>query len=334
VSKLQRNKSISGNNFILREDIKEELKLFSSTAYSQCRLCPRNCGVNRLEGQKGYCGETAICRVSYIGPHYGEEPPISGTQGSGTVFFSGCSTRCFFCQNYQISLDGEGREITLSQLTTEVLSVAAKGVHNINLVTPDHFWPHIVKLAENIRKRGIHIPFVFNSSGYEKPSMVAEYAEVCEIFMPDFKYADPSLAQICMGDSNYPGIAMDAIREMVRLRGFLSPWDPSGHQPARQGVLIRHLVLPDHVNNSLQVLRLLKDEFGTGIPISVMSQYTPTPKTYRKGLLTRRITAEEYRRVCEAVIEMGFERVLILSDYGDDLFMPDFNSPVPFKGNR
>lgn len=333
MSKVQHDKGVSGDNSILRQDFKEELKLFRSTAYRECRLCPRNCGVNRVEGQKGYCKETAICRVSYVGPHYGEEPPISGKRGSGTVFFSGCSTRCFFCQNYQISLEGEGQPVSLSQLVSEVLSLAKKGIHNINLVTPDHFWPHIVKLAEAVRTKGVNIPFVFNSSGYEKVSMVAQYAEVCEIFMPDFKYADPLLSNMCMGDKNYPQIALEAIREMVRLKGFLSPWDPSGRQSAQRGVLVRHLVLPEYVENSLQVLRLLKEEFGTGLPISVMSQYTPTPEAYRKGLLTRRVTQEEYKQVCETVLELGFQHVLIQSGYGDDLFMPDFSSETPFKGN-
>lgn len=304
-------------------------------AYKNCTLCPRDCKVDRTQGVLGVCGESSICRISFIGPHFGEEPSFTGTLGSGTIFFSGCSSRCFFCQNYQISLQHEGRTFSSEQLFSEVKALAAKEVHNLNFVTPDHFWPHIQALCAELTKMGIKIPKIFNSSGYQRPKLIEAYAQCMDIFMPDFKFAEPELAKQCMKDEQYPDIALKAIREMVRLKGFLQPWDPTGEQPARQGVLIRHLVLPGHVENSLKVLRLLHQEFGPGIPLSVMSQFCPVPgcsghKEFQKGL-----QAGEYEQVLGLVKALGFERVYVQELVEKTAFLPDFHDPEdPFPGNR
>lgn len=302
--------------------------------YRDCRLCPRECGVDRLGGQAGRCGETAELRIASIGAHFGEEPPISGTRGSGTVFFSGCSSGCFFCQNWQISLEHDGEALSTDEVERRVRRlVSAHRVHNLNFVTPDHFWPHVADLCRRLRASGMGIPFLFNSSGYQRPDMVAEYAASMDIFLPDFKFSEPELARICMGDAAYPRLALEALRRMVEWRGFLEPWDPSGAQPAERGVLVRHLVLPGQVANSLGVLELLRREFGRHLPLSLMSQFHPTPRCAAAGLLGRRVSAEEYAEVVDRAGELGFDQVLIQESPDGQAFFPDFRRRRPFAGN-
>ncbi|NCC52278.1 MAG: radical SAM protein, partial [Spartobacteria bacterium] len=187
--------------------------------YGDCRLCPRNCGVDRTRGATGFCGETATLRIASIGPHFGEEPSFSGTRGSGTVFFTGCSTRCFFCQNYQISQQGMGKPYTMEAFIEACRNMVAQGVHNINFVTPDHFWPHIEALCAALRDEGVTVPFLLNGSGYHRPDRIDAYAALVDIFMPDFKFADRALAATCMQDENYPAIALESLRRMVDLKG-------------------------------------------------------------------------------------------------------------------
>ena len=306
----------------------------TETAYQNCRLCPRACGVDRTAGQSGICGETAICRVASIGPHHGEEPCFSGTRGSGTLFFSGCSCRCFFCQNYQISMEHTGRAIQPDELLSEALRLVDQGVHNLNFVTPDHFWPHIARLCRELRARGVKIPFLFNCSGYQSADRVEAYGEWIDIFMPDFKFADPQLAQDCMRDKRYPEIALAALTKMVALKGFLAPWDPTGRRTAEQGVLVRHLVLPGEVDNSLAVLRLLHRELGRYLPLSVMSQFQPVPDCRKKQRFTTYLSSADYHPVCDLVHELGFVNVFLQPEFGDERFMPDFNRDTPFEGNR
>ncbi len=303
-------------------------------AYRNCQLCPRECGVDRTAGELGACGESAACRVASASPHRGEEPCFSGRRGSGTLFFSGCSCGCFFCQNVQISHGHAGRTVDSEGLYRLGCDLAARGVHNLNFVTPDHFWPHIRRLCLRLREEGIAIPFLYNTSGYVKASLVPELAEVMDIFMPDFKFAVPALARQCIGDAEYPSIALSALREMVREVGFLRPWDETGGTTARRGVLVRHLVLPGQTGNSLAVLRLLFREFGAGLPLSVMSQYRPTALCRDRGLLTRPLRSNEYRPVLDLVEELGFEHAFIQPDFGDPDFLPDFAREEPFEGNR
>ncbi len=303
--------------------------------YKNCTLCPRNCKVDRTGGKLGICGETDALRISHIGAHFGEEPSFTGTRGSGTVFFTGCSSQCFFCQNYQISTQHDGRTITSAELLSQLKALIRKEVHNLNFVTPDHFWPHVKDLCERLRKEGCSIPTLFNSSGYQKSEMIAEYAEFMDIFLPDFKFAEGALAGECMKDENYPTIASEAIRRMVKAKGFLEPWDPTGEQPARRGVLVRHLVLPGHVENSLKVLRLLHKEFGPGLPLSVMSQFRPVEGCFQRKKLQRTLSSGEYDQVLALVEELGFEKVYTQELKEETAFLPDFKDPVnPFPGNR
>jgi putative pyruvate formate lyase activating enzyme len=302
--------------------------------YRECHLCPRGCGADRTNGKRGVCGQTATCRLSSAGPHYGEEPSFTGTSGSGTIFFSGCSCRCFFCQNYQISAGGMGWEIAPEELVQTARSLALSGVHNLNFVTPDHFWPHIRHLCRELKNEGISIPTIFNCSGYQRADLVEEYAEFIDIFMPDFKFAQPRLAKECMGDELYPDIALKALRKMVDLKGFLEPWDPTGARTAQRGVLVRHLILPDHVENSLEVLRLLRAEFGKLLPLSVMSQFRPVPGCIEQKHLCRGITREEHGEVRDLVYELGFQNVYLQEIPDTAEFLPDFSLEEPFEGNK
>jgi len=302
--------------------------------YSHCTLCPRECGVDRTTGVVGFCGETATCRVSSSGPHFGEEPSFSGTRGSGTIFFTGCSSHCFFCQNHQISNENLGQDVTDDELLAIGRSLAAAGVHNLNFVTPDHFWPHIEALCRALRDEGVEVPFLFNSSGYQRPDMIERYAQWIDIFMPDFKFADPDLAERCMGDRRYPELALESLRRMVDAKGFLDPWDPSGRRPAKRGVLVRHLILPGEVENSLAVLRMLRQEFGKLLPLSVMSQFHPVPACREGGELDRCISAEEHGQVRELVLELEFLHVYMQTMDHTMEFLPDFRKDQPFEGNR
>ena len=304
------------------------------SAYRECVLCPRQCRVDRTVGQRGVCGEAAVCRVASIGAHHGEEPVFSGTRGSGTVFFTGCSCRCVFCQNWQISREGLGEEMSLETLTERVLELAAQGVHNLNFVTPDHVWPQVRELCRRLRAAGVRIPFILNCSGYERPELVEEYGEVIDIFLPDFKFSDPELARRCMGDARYPEVALAAVTAMVEVAGFLRPWDESFETPAAKGVLVRHLVLPGQVENSLGVLRQLHERCGPDLPLSIMSQYRPMPACTEAGFMTGTVPRREYDQVCALAEELGFEHAFIQPDYGDEGFAPDFRNEQPFAGNR
>ncbi|MFO7821109.1 MAG: radical SAM protein [Lentisphaeria bacterium] len=303
-------------------------------AYEHCELCPRRCRVNRLAGDTGFCGETAECRIGSFNVHHGEEPPISGSMGSGTIFFSGCPCQCFYCQNYQLSLEHTGRIVKRVELLDAARQLVRSGVHNLNFVTPTHYWPHTAYISHKLREEGVEIPFVYNSSGYERAALIPAAAEHMQIFLVDFKYSDPDLAAACSSARDYPEIALAALREMVAHRGFLEPFDPDGAQVARQGVLVRHLVLPGQLENSLNLLKMLRREFGRMLPLSVMSQFRSMPECQRRQLLTRGVTAEEYQKVCEVVEDLGFRQVLLQPSLEDSGYVPDFAEKEPFPAMR
>jgi putative pyruvate formate lyase activating enzyme len=215
------------------------------------------------------------------------------------------------------------------------LGLIDRKVHNLNLVTPDHFWPHIDWLCRTLRDMGVGIPVVYNCSGYAKASIVEQVADVVDMFMPDMKFADPNLADLCIGDRRYPDLALAAIRVMVARKGMLRPWDDSGRVTARHGVLVRHLVLPGYAANSIAVLDTLHREFGPRLPLSVMSQYRPTPACLARHDLDRMVSDQEYEQVVRHVEKLGFENVYIQPAHGDQEFMPDFGDrDEPFAGNR
>jgi len=219
------------------------------------------------------------------------------------------------------------------ELEAAARDLIRSGVHNLNFVTPDHFWPHVRTLCGRLRTAGFDVPFLCNCSGYELPELVEDMATSIDVFMPDFKFADAGLAFECMGDRRYPDIALAALRKMVDAKGALTPWDDTGRITARTGVLVRHLVLPGQVENSLAVLRLLRREFGPLLPLSVMSQFQPTPACRERGVFTRPLPMSEYEQVCDCVEELDFECVYIQPEQGDSDFLPDFTEDEPFQGN-
>ncbi|MBR0460121.1 MAG: radical SAM protein [Victivallales bacterium] len=298
--------------------------------YECCRLCPRQCGVNRNAGKRGHCGASATLRIAAFLPHFGEEPSLVGTRGSGTVFFGGCSCGCFFCQNHQISQEDVGKFYTQEEFTDALRALVNQGVQNLNFVTPGHYWPNIRQACLQLRSEGITLPFLWNSSGYEDASLIPAVARVMDVFLPDFKFSDPELAERCMGDARYPELALNAIAEMVDRHGFLRPWDTSGEITASTGTLVRHLVLPGQFQNSIRALDLLYEHFGPLLPISLMSQFMPMPACRERHFLDSKTEESLYQQVCQHAIELGFQRIYAQEGLGDDRFAPDFTKPEPF----
>jgi putative pyruvate formate lyase activating enzyme len=302
--------------------------------YEECHLCPRDCGAHRNAGDSGFCGCSSELRIGAMLPHFGEEPCLSGTRGSGTVFFSGCSCGCFFCQNHQISKEGIGRIYSFDEFVDGLRALIAKGVHNLNFVTPEHYMPTVIAACRILRAEGHELPFLWNSSGYAKPDAIRQAAELIDVFMPDFKFASAKLAALCMGDAEYSRHAMAAIETMVDKTGFLRPWDTSGEITSGRGTIVRHLVLPGHADNSIAALDMLYSHFGPMLPISIMSQFMPMPECARRNLLNSQLTQQEYAKACEHALELGFTRVFVQHENGDDTFAPDFTKPQPFQGNK
>lgn len=321
-----------------------------SSLYRACELCPRRCGVDRTENQLGFCGEGARLHIATVEAHLGEEPPISGKNGSGVVFFSGCSLRCLFCQNYQISQQGLGREWTLQELADSLASLHEQGgIHNVNFVTPDHFLPHTVAVVRLLQKRGIRIPTVYNLSGYQRLESLRLIESVADIYLPDFKYADAALARSLSRCADYATVALEAICEMIRQKGFLDTFVRNDNDeisavskddlssPCRQGVLVRHLILPGQVRNSLQVLTMLFVEFGRELPISLMSQYVPVRQFPSGSPLNRQVTRTEFQEVFQHAQGLGFRNLFV--QYPEEVcmdaqpFLPDFRVVNPFRGN-
>ena len=272
-------------------------------------------------------------RIATIQAHRGEEPPISGNKGSGAVFFSGCSLQCRFCQNYQISQEGLGREWTVQEIVDRMAALREQaGIHNVNFVTPDHFLPHTAAVVTLLRERGICIPTVYNLSGYQRLETLTLIESVADIYLPDFKYADERLARALSGCADYPTVALEALFEMVRQKGFLR-----ANAPSRQGVLVRHLILPGQVQNSLNVLSMLFVEFGPELPISLMSQYVPVRQFPSGSPLNRQVTRSEFQEVFQHAQELGYRNLFV--QYPEEVtqdrrpFLPDFRTVNPFPGN-
>ncbi len=305
-------------------------------AYENCRLCPRACGVNRVSGRRGsargFCGETDRLRIAHVGPHFGEEPPITGKNGSGTVFFCGCSLRCAYCQNHQISQGDAGETVagdTAFRRIREMIRLYR--VHNLNFVTPDHFFPHVFYLVSCIRAAGHDLPVVCNLSGYQSVEVLKQAGDYTDIYLPDFKYSDPDLAARLSRCREYPAVALAAISEMVRQKGFLDTGAEEG-SVARKGVLVRHLVLPGKVRNSVDALTALFVEFGPDLPLSLMSQYHPVAPQEDDDL-NRRVSVKEFEAVLAHAADLGFREMFVQrieTAFERPPFLPDFRKPDPF----
>lgn len=289
----------------------------------ECRICPRNCGVNRLEGGKGFCGVSGQILVARAALHLWEEPCISGREGSGTVFFSGCSLGCSFCQNGAIRRGQRGRIYSLQELAESFLDLQGQGANNINLVTAGHYLPQTAAALSLARAQGLTIPVVYNSSAYEKPEMLSLLEGLVDIYLPDFKYMDPELADQYSHDRNYPEIARRALEEMVRQAGQPT-FDSRGLMT--RGVVVRHLLLPGHVADSKRVVEYLYKTYGNSIYISLMNQYTPMPAMAGDPLLSRRVTSREYKRLVDYALSLGLENGFLQEGRTAlESFIPDFD---------
>lgn len=273
---------------------------------SHCSLCPRECGVNRLNGEKGYCQAGADPVVASWNAHPWEEPPISGTNGSGTIFFTYCTARCVFCQNYPISQLGIGQQVIVQRLAEMMLELQARGCHNINLVTPTHFVPQILAALAIAVERELHLPLVYNSSGYEAVETLRLLDSIVDIYLPDAKYADNNIAHRLSGFRNYVEANRAALKEMFRQVGTELLLDENGI--ALRGMIIRHMVLPEGLAGTRQVLAWIAHELSPSIHISLMSQYFPAHKAVGDPVLGRKITVEEYLEALAAFDELGLER--------------------------
>ncbi len=288
-----------------------------------CHLCPRACGVKRLEGEQGVCGANDKLRISTFIRHRGEEPALSGTRGSGTIFFSHCGLRCKFCQNWQLSFEGEGKDASVSELAQGMLALQVSQVHNINWVTPSHYLPWLLEGLKVASNQGLTIPLVYNCSGYESLDALEILDGVVDIYLPDAKYADTELAKGLSTAADYPEINRIAIREMYRQVDALD-LDSAGI--ARKGLIVRHLIIPGELENTKGVLRMLKETVGSDVAISLMGQYFPTHRM-RNTQYNRTLTREEYQEAADYMLSLGFSNGWVQERLGVELpHRPDFRN--------
>lgn len=288
--------------------------------YMICNLCPRKCGACRTEHQgNGFCESGTLPVVARVAPHFGEEPCISGTNGSGAIFFSGCTMKCVYCQNYEISAGHKGRTISVSELADCYKRLEEQGVHNINLVTADHF---VLAVAESLNMYKPSVPVVYNCSGYTSPKTLSILDGLVDIYLPDFKYSDDALAVKYSSAPDYVNTASAAIKEMIFQVGT-PKLDSNGIM--QKGVIVRHLVLPSHTKNSINVLDILKRSYGSQILVSLMCQYVPCGKADEYPKINRTVTRREYEKVKSVLFSLdldGFTQDL--SSASSD-FIPSWN---------
>lgn len=267
-----------------------------------CNLCPRKCNAVRTENfGNGFCGAGTLPVVARIAPHYGEEPCISGSKGSGTVFFSGCTMKCVYCQNYEISVENKGRAITPAELADQYKRLEESGVHNINLVTADHY---VTAVVESLNIYKPKIPIVYNCSGYTSPKTLTMLDGLIDIYLPDFKYSDNKLAEKFSQAPNYVNVASSAIAEMIFQVGT-PQFDDDGIM--QKGVIVRHLILPAHTINSMGVLEILKQKFNNQIMVSLMCQYVPHGQACKFSKINRTITRREYEKVKNVLLSLHLD---------------------------
>lgn len=301
-----------------------------SDQLAQCECCPRRCGVNRLEGRTGFCRIAAGAQVAHAGLHHGEEPPISGTRGSGTIFFDGCNLRCVFCQNHQISQEfhpSETKTLTTEALADEMLRLADAGAHNINLVSPSHVIFQAADAIVAARARDLAVPIVYNSNGYDSVDALRQVEGLIDIYLPDIKYLSNDLARRYSGAGNYAEVIPGVLAEMLRQVGHLEMDD---HGIARRGLLVRHLVLPGAVDNSRRCLALLAQR-APATHVSIMSQYSPQYRANRYPPIDRPLTVREYDEVTDYALELGLENAFIQELDSRHRYLPDFDQDRPFE---
>lgn len=291
--------------------------------YEDCLLCPRKCGINRSTGQTGVCGVSSEIKVARAALHYWEEPCISGKKGSGAVFFSGCSLHCVFCQNREISDGKAGKVISKERLSDIFMELAVKGANNINLVTPGQYIPDIVWAVNDAKSRGMKLPIIYNTSGYENVTELKLLEGIVDVYLPDFKYMDSTLSARYSRAKDYPSVAKQALSEMVRQQPDVVIDDATGL--IQKGVIVRQLLLPGHVNDAKAVLKYLYDTYHDHVYISMMSQFTPIAlKDYPE--INRTVTRREYERLVDYALKIGITNAYIQEgDVAKDSFIPAFD---------
>ena len=290
---------------------------------SNCTLCPRNCGVNRLHRQVGYCGEPADIYAARAALHMWEEPCLVGKTGSGTVFFSGCNLKCVFCQNHNIAIGQTGKAITVSRLSEIFLELQQKGAANINLVTPTHYIPQIYLALKEAKAKGLHLPVVYNTGGYEKAESLKLLDGLIDIYLPDFKYFSSELSSKYSFAPDYCEQARQALAEMYRQTG---PCTFNEQGMLTCGIIVRHLILPGQTKDSKKVLRYLYETYGNNIWISIMNQYTPLAHVSDIPELNHRVTHAEYDRVVNFCIRLGITNAFIQEgETAEESFIPPFD---------
>ncbi len=288
-------------NGFLQERIKKALSILKC-----CVLCPRTCKVNRLEGDRGVCRTGRYAKVSSYGPHFGEEDPLVGTGGSGTVFFTHCNLLCVFCQNYAISHRGEGFEVAPDGLATIMIQLQERGAHNINFVTPSHVVPHILEALPRAIEDGLNVPLVYNCGGYESIKTLALLDGIFDIYMPDLKFADDTIAQRYCNAPDYPERAKAAVKEMHRQVGDLII---NERGIAERGLLVRHLVMPEGKAGTYELMGFLAGEVSKNTYVNIMNQYRPCGDAAKFRELSRSITSEEYHEAIQDANAAGITRL-------------------------
>jgi putative pyruvate formate lyase activating enzyme len=293
---------------------------------NQCTLCPRNCAVNRKKGERGSCGQTSELKVARAALHFWEEPCISGESGSGAVFFSGCALHCVFCQNREIADGTVGKNISIERLAEIFLELAKQGANNINLVTPGHFTPQIIRAVERARDQGLTLPIVYNTSSYETVDNIKSLDGIVDIYLPDFKYMDAGLSAKYSHAGDYSTVAKAAVAEMVRQTGAAEFYENDTDGIMKKGTIIRHLLLPGCIKDAKQIIRYLYETYGDTVYISIMNQFTPLPQLAAYPELNRKITKQEYEEVVDYAIALGVENGFIQEgDTAEESFIPDFD---------
>jgi len=301
-----------------------------TTQLNRCECCPRRCGVNRLNDEIGFCRIGAALQVAHVGLHFGEEPPISGTRGSGAVFFVGCNLRCVYCQNYQISqkfAPGRFRTLTPAELVGEMLALQDKGAHNINCVSPSHMVFQLAEVLQAAKAEGLTIPVAYNSSGYDAVAALRQIRGLVDIYLPDIKYLEKGIGHRFSAAGDYAATIPGVLEEMLGQVGHLQLDE---NDIATQGMLVRHLVLPGQLANSRKCLRLLAG-LSRKIYVSIMSQYSPQYRAAEYPPLNRSLFAAEYNEVIEYALDLGLENVFIQELDSQDHYLPDFEREYPFS---
>ena len=288
-------------------------------------MCPRECGTDRAAGKKGFCGVAGSkVLAARAALHMWEEPCISGKHGSGTVFFSGCSLRCVYCQNAVIADAQAGMEISVERLAEIFLELQDRGAENINLVTPTHYTPEIIRAVKKARTEGLRVPVVYNCGGYEKVETLATLDGIVDIYLTDFKYMEPELAGRLSHAKDYPEAAKAALAEMVRQQGT-PVFDDAGMM--KRGVIVRHLLLPNHIKNAKAVVKYVHETYGNQVYLSLMNQYTPLPQVGNLPELNRKVTKREYERLLDYALSLGVENAFIQEgETAKESFIPAFDS--------